>query len=55
LARGKCLTSERVYEKYSQIPEYNTAIIVEKAELFHAQKDQRYVEKRIEELEMTIE
>lgn len=52
---GNVLLPKGVYEKYSQIPEYNTAIIVEKAELFHAQKDQRYVEKRIEELEMTIE
>ena len=52
---GNVLLPKGVYETYSQIPEYNTAIIVEKAELFHVQKDQRYVEKRIEDLEMTIE
>lgn len=52
---GNVLLPKGIYEKYAKIPEYNTAIIVEKAELFHAQKDQRYVEKRIEELEMTIE
>lgn len=52
---GNVLIPKGVYEKYAEIPEYNTAVIIEKAETFHAQKDQRYVEKRIEELEMSID
>ncbi|MFC0271479.1 FdhF/YdeP family oxidoreductase [Metabacillus herbersteinensis] len=52
---GNVLLPKGVYEKYSQIPEYNTAVIVEKAETFHAHKDTKYVEKRVEELEMSIE
>ncbi|MFD2443826.1 FdhF/YdeP family oxidoreductase [Bacillus sp. CGMCC 1.16607] len=49
---GNVLLPKGVYEKYAHIPEYNTSVIVEKAELFHAQKDQHYLEKRIEDLEM---
>jgi molybdopterin-dependent oxidoreductase alpha subunit len=52
---GNVLIPKGVYEKYAKIPEYNTAVIVEKAETFHAQKDLKYVEKRIEELEMDID
>ncbi|MBE4909993.1 FdhF/YdeP family oxidoreductase [Bacillus luteolus] len=48
---GNVLIPKGVYEKYAKIPEYNTMAIVEKAETFHARKDIRYVEKRIEELE----
>ncbi|GAA0373090.1 FdhF/YdeP family oxidoreductase [Bacillus horti] len=51
---GNNLIPKGVYEKYAGIPEYNTAVIVEKAEMFHAQKDLRYVEKRIEELETEV-
>ncbi len=40
-----------VYEAKAGIPEYNTTVIVEKAESFHALKDTRYVQKRVEELE----
>jgi molybdopterin-dependent oxidoreductase alpha subunit len=52
---GNVLIPKGIYETYAQIPEYNTIAIIEKAETFHAQKDQKYVEKRIEELEMTVE
>jgi len=49
---GNQLIPEGVYEEHAGIPEYSAAAIVEKAETFHAQKDKKYVEKRIEELEM---
>lgn len=49
---GNQLIPEGVYEEFAGIPEYSAAAIVEKAETFHAQKDRKYVEKRIEELEM---
>jgi molybdopterin-dependent oxidoreductase alpha subunit len=52
---GNVLIPKGIYETYAQIPEYNTIAIIEKAETFHAQKDQKYVEKRIEELEMSVE
>jgi molybdopterin-dependent oxidoreductase alpha subunit len=52
---GNVLIPKGVYETYAQIPEYNTIAIVEKAETFHAQKDRKYVEKRIEELEMSVD
>lgn len=51
---GNVLIPKGVYEKYAGIPEYNTGVVVEKAETFHAQKDTKYVEKRIEDLEMDI-
>jgi molybdopterin-dependent oxidoreductase alpha subunit len=51
---GNCLIPKGVYEQYAGIPEYNTAVIVEKAETFHAQKDVKYMEKRVEELEMEV-
>ncbi len=49
---GNVLIPKGVYEKYAGIPEYNAAAIVEKAETFHAFKDTKYVEKRIEDLEV---
>lgn len=49
---GNSLIPKGVYEPHAGIPEYNTAVIVEKAETYHAHKDTRYVEKRIEELEI---
>lgn len=49
---GNSLIPKGVYEKYAGIPEYNTAVIVEKAETYYAQKDTKYVEKRVEELEL---
>lgn len=51
---GNGLIPKGVYEQYAGIPEYNTSVIVEKAETFHALRDTRYVEKRIEELETEI-
>ncbi|MBU9714045.1 FdhF/YdeP family oxidoreductase [Evansella tamaricis] len=49
---GNVLIPRGVYEKYAGIPEYNTVAIVEKADTYHAHKDTKYVERRIEELEM---
>jgi molybdopterin-dependent oxidoreductase alpha subunit len=51
---GNNLIPKGVYEKHAGIPEYNTAVIVEKADTYHALKDTKYVEKRIEELEMDV-
>ncbi|MGZ4112830.1 MAG: molybdopterin dinucleotide binding domain-containing protein, partial [Tumebacillaceae bacterium] len=51
---GNVLLPKGVYEQYAGIPEYNTAVIVEKADTYHAQKDTRYVERRIEELETSV-
>lgn len=49
---GNVVIPQGVYEDHAGIPEYNTAVIVEKADTFYAQKDTKYAEKRIEELEM---
>ncbi|WP_047986041.1 FdhF/YdeP family oxidoreductase [Ornithinibacillus californiensis] len=49
---GNALIPKGVYEDFAGIPEYNTAVIVEKAETYYAHKDTKYVEKRVEELEM---
>ncbi|WP_026905888.1 FdhF/YdeP family oxidoreductase [Paucisalibacillus globulus] len=49
---GNSLIPKGVYEDYAGIPEYNTAVIVEKAETYYAHKDTKYVEKRVEELEV---
>jgi len=51
---GNALLPKGVYEPYAGIPEYNSAVVVEKAETYHALKDARYVEKRIEELELDL-
>lgn len=51
---GNCLMPKGVFEKHAGIPSYNTPAIVEKAETFYAQKDRKYKEKRIEELELDI-
>ncbi|MDO3678796.1 FdhF/YdeP family oxidoreductase [Paenibacillus ehimensis] len=48
---GNVLIPKGVYEPFAGIPEYNTTVIVEKAETYHAFKDTKYVERRIEELE----
>jgi molybdopterin-dependent oxidoreductase alpha subunit len=52
---GNCLIPKGVYEEFAGIPEYNTAVVVERAETYHAHKDTKYVERRIEELEMNVE
>ncbi|WP_257347540.1 FdhF/YdeP family oxidoreductase [Pseudalkalibacillus decolorationis] len=51
---GNVLLPKGVYEELAGIPEYNTAVIVEKSETFHAQKDTKYLEKRVEELEQEV-
>jgi molybdopterin-dependent oxidoreductase alpha subunit len=51
---GNFLIPKGVYEKYAGIPEYNVAVVVEKAETYHAHKDTKYVEQRIEELETSV-
>ncbi|WP_088036707.1 FdhF/YdeP family oxidoreductase [Evansella clarkii] len=51
---GNVLMEKKVYERYAGMPEYNTAVIVEKAETYHAHKDTKYVERRVEELETEI-
>ncbi|MFC7373141.1 FdhF/YdeP family oxidoreductase [Fictibacillus iocasae] len=49
---GNMLFSKGVYESFAGIPEYNAGVIVERAETFHSQKDIRYAEKRLEEMEI---
>ncbi|MCZ8513549.1 FdhF/YdeP family oxidoreductase [Paenibacillus filicis] len=48
---GNVLIPKGVYEAQAGIPEYNAAVILEKADTFHALKDTRYLERRLEELE----
>jgi molybdopterin-dependent oxidoreductase alpha subunit len=52
---GNFLLPKGVYEKLAKIPSYNVAVKVEKAERFNARKDTQYLEKRIDDLEMTAE
>jgi molybdopterin-dependent oxidoreductase alpha subunit len=49
---GNSLFSKGVYEPHAGIPEYNASVVVERADTYHALKDTKYTEKRIEELEM---
>lgn len=49
---GNVLFPVGTYEPYAGIPEYKAAVVVEKAETFHALKDTKYVEQRIDELEV---
>ncbi|WP_126426339.1 FdhF/YdeP family oxidoreductase [Brevibacillus marinus] len=51
---GNVLIPKGVYEAEAGIPEYNTAVKVEKAESFFAEKDRKYVEKPVEEAELTL-
>ncbi|MBS4193822.1 FdhF/YdeP family oxidoreductase [Lederbergia citri] len=51
---GNVLIQKGVYEKHAGIPEYNASVTVEKADLYLSQKDKKYVEKRIEDLEQDI-
>src|SRR5699024_8283144 len=48
---GNAIIPQGDDEAHAGLPEYNAAVIVEKAETFYAQKDKRYVEKRVQELE----
>ncbi|MFC0562275.1 FdhF/YdeP family oxidoreductase [Halalkalibacter alkalisediminis] len=52
---GNFLLPKGVYEKLAKIPSYNVAVKVEKAERFNARKDTQYLEKRIDDLEMSAE
>lgn len=49
---GNVVLPMSVYEEHAGIPEYNVAVVIEKADSFYARKDIDYVEKRVEELEM---
>ncbi|MCM3081145.1 FdhF/YdeP family oxidoreductase [Brevibacillus invocatus] len=51
---GNVLIPKGVYEMYAGIPEYNTSVKVEKADSFNANKDLHYVEKRIEDLDVSV-
>jgi anaerobic selenocysteine-containing dehydrogenase len=52
---GNFLLPKGRYEKLALIPDYNVAVKVEKADRYNARKDTKYLEKRIEDLEMTVE
>jgi anaerobic selenocysteine-containing dehydrogenase len=52
---GNFLLPKGRYEKLALIPDYNVAVKVEKADRYNARKDTKYLEKRIKDLEMTIE
>jgi molybdopterin-dependent oxidoreductase alpha subunit len=49
------LMPKGVYEPYAGIPEYNTTVMVEKAETYLAHKDINYLERHIEDLQMETE
>lgn len=49
---GNVVLPQGVYEEHAGIPEYNTSVIIEKADSFYAHKDTKYAEKRVEELEL---
>lgn len=51
---GNLLIPKGVYETYAGIPEYNTAVKIERADTFYANKDLKYKEKPIEDLEVNI-
>lgn len=51
---GNFLLPKGRYEKYAGMPDYNIAVKVEKAERFHARKDAKYLEKRIDDIETTV-
>ncbi|MFA9556347.1 FdhF/YdeP family oxidoreductase [Evansella sp. AB-rgal1] len=51
---GNVVIPKGVYEKYARIPEYNTTVVVEKADTFHAKKDTKYVERQMDDLETEI-
>ncbi|MEC2073885.1 FdhF/YdeP family oxidoreductase [Alkalihalophilus marmarensis] len=51
---GNFLLPKGRYEKLAKIPDYNVAVKVEKADRYNARKDTKYVEKKIDDLEMTV-
>jgi molybdopterin-dependent oxidoreductase alpha subunit len=52
---GNFLLPKGRYEKFAGIPDYSIAVKIEKAERFNARKDTQYLEKRIDDLEMTAD
>jgi len=51
---GNVLIPKGVYETYAGIPEFNTAVKIEKADTFHANEDSKYKEKQLEDLEVNV-
>ncbi|MBS4207791.1 FdhF/YdeP family oxidoreductase [Bacillus sp. FJAT-50079] len=51
---GNVLIPKGVYEHHAGIPEYTTGVMIEKAETYLANKDTKYAEKRIDDLEQDI-
>ncbi|USG64583.1 FdhF/YdeP family oxidoreductase [Brevibacillus ruminantium] len=51
---GNVLIPKGVYEKFAGIPEYNTAVTVEKADRYTAGKDLKCREKRVDDLEVDV-
>jgi len=52
---GNVLIPKGVYEPFAGIPEYNTSVIVERAETYLAFKDTNYVAKHIDDLVAEVE
>ncbi|MDV2686023.1 FdhF/YdeP family oxidoreductase [Alkalihalophilus lindianensis] len=50
---GNFLLPKGRYEKLAKIPDYNVAVKVEKADRYNARKDTKYVERKIDDLEMS--
>ncbi len=50
---GNFLLPKGRYEKLAKIPDFNVAVKVEKADRYNARKDTKYVERRIEDLDMS--
>ncbi|WP_332634175.1 FdhF/YdeP family oxidoreductase [Halalkalibacter flavus] len=51
---GNFLLPKGRYEKLAKIPDYNVTVKVEKADRYNARKDTKYVERRIEDLDMSV-
>ncbi|MDQ6423205.1 FdhF/YdeP family oxidoreductase [Paenibacillus sp. LHD-117] len=49
---GNVLFAAGNYEPHAGIPEYNASVAVERADVFHALKDSKYVESRIADLDI---
>jgi len=51
---GNALLPKGVYEPHAGIPEYNTSVVLEKADTYVAGKDVRFAERAIEDLETEV-
>ncbi|RST75330.1 formate dehydrogenase [Siminovitchia acidinfaciens] len=51
---GNVLLQKGIYEQFAGIPEYNIGVVVEKADTYNAQKDIKYLEERVDDLEQEI-